>query len=247
MTATAAQDKDIRELQRLAQSAPVATARPLKKQASRAARLEAIDLLSRWSAAGLAAIAGVGVYLAVTLGATYPARAAAWAFMLLCALWVCRRMQSQFRTGAAIAAKPFRWRASFSACLCVLGVAFASAPILLTPSTAPPADLVQAALLTFAGAFGAAVFFSVHLKSAAAIAVPGAAFPILSALRNGDLTTALLTAAAALIGTAGLVAINHLLTSRMKRRRPRTAALRNDFAIAEDEAEGGEDLRQQSA
>lgn len=218
-------DKDIKELQRLAQSAPVTSTRR-RKAPSRAAQLESIDILSRWSAGGLALIAGVGIFLSVTVGRSFPSRAAAWALMLLAALWVCRQMQAQFRAGNELAARPFRWRASFAACLCVVGVAFASAPILLAPSSASGAIAAQTAALTLVGAFGAALFFATHLNSAAAIIVPGVVFPLFAAFRNSDGSSAVFTALAAAAGIAGILAFRYALNTRIIKRHPRTTFLR---------------------
>ncbi len=227
MADAAANGKTIKELQQLAQEAP-ARARPRRKRASRAALLEAIDLLSRWSAAGLAVIAGIGVYLSITVGRVYPGRAAAWALMLLAALYVCRRLQLQFRAGAEISAHPFRWRASFASCLCVLGVVFASAPILLTPIDAAPILAAQAAALTLGGAFCAAIFFSAHLNSAAAVCLPGAAFPLLAAWRDGDAGAAVYAALAAATGVALILVVRYAVANRLSARHPRTTLLRSD-------------------
>ena len=228
MPNTLARDKDIKELQRLAQTTPM-TVRRRKKAPSRAAQLESIDILSRWSAAGLALIAGIGIFLSVTVGRVFPLRAAAWALMLLAALWVCRNMQSHFRAGDELAARPFRWRASFTACLCVLGVAFASAPILLTPISASNSLAVQTTVLTLVGAFGAAIFFATHLKSAATMAIPGVIFTLFAAMRNGDTTSALFTVFAATLGILGIFAFWHVLTTRISRHHPRTTFLRTGF------------------
>ena len=229
MSSAHASGKDIRELQRLAQEAPLRPA-SRRKRPSRAARLAAVDLLSRWSAAGLALFAGIGVYLSITVGRIYPTRAAAWALMLLAALWVCRRLQADFRAGAAMAARPFRWRASYISCLCVLGVAFASAPILLVPSTAPTALALQISLLTLVGAFGAALVFSAHANSAAAAAIPGATFPVLAAWRNGDLSAAGFIAVAVLIAFGVIAGLHAAISRKLADRHPRTALLRAEIS-----------------
>ena len=227
MAEPAANEKSIKELQRLAQEAPV-RARPRRKKPSRAALLESIDLLSRWSAAGLAVIAGAGIYLSITIGREYPARAAAWALMLFGALYVCRRLQLKFRAGAEISAHPFRWRASFAACLCVLGVAFASAPILLTPADAAPIAAAQAGALSLGGAFVAAIFFSAHFNSAAAICVPAAIFPLLAAWRSGDGAAAVYALLAAAAGFGLVLVARYAVAKRTALRHPRTSLLRAD-------------------
>lgn len=227
MSDATANNKSIKELQRLATEAPLA--RPHKRKApSRAAQLEAIDLLSRWGAAGLALIAGIGIYLSVTVGREFPTRAAAWALMLLTALWVCRRLQAQFRAGAALSARPFRWRASFVSCLSVLGVAFASAPILLTPSGAANILAVQTTVLTLIGAFGAAIFFSAYHNSAAAIAIPGALFPLLAAWRNGDGVAAIFSGLAIIAGFAVILTVRRAVSTKLGQRHPRSTLLRSE-------------------
>ncbi len=235
-------EKSIKDLQRLAQEAPTRVRRR-RKTPSRAALLEAIDLLSRWSAAGLAVIAGIGVYLSITVGRAYPARAAAWALMLLAALYVCRRLQLQFRSGAEIAGHPFRWRASFASCLAVLGVAFASAPILLTPLGAPPILAAQAAALTLMGAFCAAIFFGAHLNSAAAVAIPGAAFPLLAAWRSGDAGAALYAALAAAAGVALILVVQYAIARRLAARHPQTPLIRTPAETAIETGNTAQDRR----
>ena len=78
MSSLSLHEKNVRELQELAQEAPAAPQRDRRKPLSRAARLHLIDMLSRQSATGLALVAGVSVYLAITAGRAFPARAAAW-------------------------------------------------------------------------------------------------------------------------------------------------------------------------
>jgi len=221
--------KTVKELQALAQDAARAPLPNRAKALSRAARLELIDMLSRWSAPGLAIVAGAGVYLAVTAGAPYPGRALAWTLMLLCALWACRRTQSRFRAGGKSAARPFRWRASYTACLSVLGVAFASAPILLTPAGAPHHVFLQAAGLTlFAGSF-AAMLNAAHLASAAAIAGPSALLVFLACLRNGDAALALGAGAAGVLCVCAVIAVSRNIAGKAAARHPRTSFLRRDI------------------
>lgn len=220
-------NKDVRELQRLAQETPIAGQRTRRTRPySRAALLELIDILSRWSAAGLALIAGAGAYLAIAAGRAYPARALAWSAMLLAALWVCRRLHTQYRSGAAISARPFRWRASYTSCLSVLGVIFASAPILLTPVGAPAGLALQVVALSMFGAFGAAVLHSAHIPSAAAFAAPGAVMALLAAIRTGDPGAFILPATLAALGLAATLALAEAIARNARRRNPRTAFLR---------------------
>jgi hypothetical protein len=184
--------------------------------------------LSRWSGAGLALIAGVSIYLAVVAGRDFPARAGAWALMMLAALWVCRQLRSQFRSGSRLTARPFRWRASFTASLSVLGVILASAPILLAPAGAAPSFGIQILALSVIASFVTAMLLSAHLPSAAALALPGAAFALLAGFRAADpgLMTAAL--AASLLIFCGLFLTNRILEKAAAQRYPRMSLLRRE-------------------
>lgn len=200
--------------------------------------LELIDILSRWSATGLALIAGLGVYLAVSAGRAYPARAAAWAGLMLVALWACRRLRNQFRSGGAIAARPFHWRASYTSGLSVLGVIFASAPILLTPSGAPGEMYLQVAAIALFGAFAAAMMHSAHFAAAAALAAPAAILPSLSALRMGDMAMLTAFAAISVMGFAVAYGLSKTIAASAARRNPRTSFLRREIGSADIAASG---------
>lgn len=221
-------EKDVRELQRLAREAPIGVRPRRPKPYSRAALLEMIDILSRWSAAGLALIAGIGIFLAIAAGRAYPARALAWSAMLLAALFVCRRLHSQYRAGAAISARPFRWRASYTSCLSVLGVIFASAPILLTPAGAPEGLALQVVALAVLGAFGAAALHSAHIASAAAFAAPGALLPLLAALRTGESVLFVLAVSLSAMGVVATFLLSQAIARNARRRKPRTAFQRRE-------------------
>jgi len=222
------QQKTVRELQDLAREAPASHGRKPHKPLSRAARLYLIDMLSRWSASGLALIAGVGVYLAITAGRAYPARAAAWAAMMLCALWVCRRLRSQYRSGDAISSHPFRWRASYTSCLSVLGVVLASAPLLLTPVIAPASMFLQVASLMVFAAIGASILHTAHLPSAAAIAVPASILAVLAGVRSGDPALFAAGIMAALMSLIAIYAAYRIISAKARRMHPRTAFLRRE-------------------
>jgi len=217
--------KDVRELQQLAQNVSAARRRPRRRRPSRAAMLELIDMLSRWSATGLALIAGLSIFLAVTVGSAYPARAASWAGLMLAALWVCRRLHSQFRAGEAIASRPFHWRASYTSCLSVLGVIFASAPILLTPVDAPTILYLQVAAIALFGSFAAAMVHSAHLSTTAALAIPAAILPALSALRMGDMALLIAIVSISVMGLAVTYGISRTVAADASRRNPRTTLL----------------------
>lgn len=227
MASASLQGKTVRELQELAAQAP-AQRRRRKPALSRAARLHLIDILSRWSGLGLALVAGASIYMAVVAGRAYPARAAAWALMMLAALWIARRLRSEFRDGSRLSSQPFRWRASFTASLSVLGVVLASAPILLAPAGAPPAFGVQILALAVTASFAAALLAAAHLPSAAAFAAPGAIFAVLTSLRAGDSGLLVASLATSLLGLTGLYLANRYLEKTAGRAYPRTMLIRRE-------------------
>ncbi len=229
--------KDVRELQRIALGANEVVKRPKPKSLSRAAYLELVDILSRWSAAGIALIAGMGAYLAITTGRDFPVRAATWTLLLLAALWASRRLCSEFRRGAAITARPFRWRASYTSAVSVLGVIFASAPILLIPTESASAFAFLLSGLVMIGAFGSAAFHAAHLPSAAAFALPGAVFPVIGALRVGEVWTAVAISIVSLIAVGIVAAANKVIKDRSAGRNPRTTFLRREVSPVEDALE----------
>lgn len=230
----------------MALEAPAAQIRERRKTLSRAARLELIDLLSRWSAPGLAILAGAGVYLAITAGRGYPWRATAWALMLISALWACRSIRSSFRAGSGLSSRPFRWRASYTACLSVLGVAFASAPVLLTPSDAPGGLFLQTAGLTLFAASCAALLNAAHLSSAVAIAAPAALLVTLASARNGDIALTAGAAAAGLLCVSVVIAVSRKVAGNAARRHPRTRFLRREIPGWEHAAGAGAVLPRQA-
>ncbi|WDI30475.1 hypothetical protein PUV54_10950 [Hyphococcus flavus] len=229
MTSASLHAKNVRELQELAQHAPIEPRKRKSSSLSRAARLHLIDVLSRWSAPGLALLAGVSVYLAVVAGRVYPGRAFAWGLMALGALWVCRRLRSQFRAGANLADRPFRWRAAYTSSLSVLGVVLGSAPILLAPVDAPTALALQITALALFAIFAAALLHSAHFFSAAALAAPGALFAILTGLRAGETSLVLAAISTAILGMTGLRIANRYLEKGASRRYPRTAFIRREI------------------
>lgn len=228
MTDAAPQGKTIHELQELATQSSTQLSRRRKPGLSRAARLDLIDILSRWASFSLALIAGAGVYLAILAGRTYPARGAAWALMLIAALYACRRFQGQFRAGLALAARPFRWRASYTACLSVLGVVFASAPILLAPAAAPAALTAQIAAVMLIAAIAAGLGHAAHGASAFALTAPGAIFAMLAGLRAADSGMIIAAAATSVFAFSGLFLATRALEISAARRHPRTTLLRRD-------------------
>ncbi|WP_411817403.1 hypothetical protein [Hyphococcus sp. DH-69] len=228
------QAKTVRELQELAQNAPVTRAKAKRPVISRAARLHLIDILSRWSGPGLALVAGASIYLAVLAGRTHPGRATAWALMMFSALWVCRRLRDNFRAGSNHASRPFRWRSSFTAAVSVLGVILASAPILLVPATAFAAHGIQIFALTIIISFATGLALIAHLPSAAAVVIPGAIFAILTGLRGNDAGLLAAAVATSVLGIAGLYLANRMLEQNAAKRFPRTTFLRREIDRREE-------------
>jgi hypothetical protein len=246
MSSSTLQGKTVRELQELARAAPIDSRPHRRKSLSRAARLHLIDMLSRWSGSGLALIAGAGIYMALTAGRTEPARAAAWTIMLIGALWTCRRLRNEFRSGGVVSARPFRWRASYTSCLCVLGVVLASAPILLSPAGAPPSLLLQIAGITVVAGLGASLVHTAHFASAAAISAPVSAFAVLAGIRSGDPMLVGAGAAAAALATTLIFAANRIISIGAAQRYPRTSLHRREApgrSSREDAAMAGSSAR----
>lgn len=230
------------------QAMAVEAARPRRgrrgRGASRAALLHLIDTLSRWGGTGLALIAGLTIFCAVAAGGAYPLRAAAWAGMVMAALYISRRLRAEFRAGEASAARPFHWRANYTASLSVAGAAFGAGALLLLPAGAPEGLALQTLALILAGALGAALLHAPHGRSAAAIFLPAALFAIFGAWRTGGASLAIFGAAASLVaGSATLFLVSWRLRAQAIRRFPRTALIRREAgprkARAADDGELG--------
>lgn len=218
----------VHELQDLAREA--ARSRPRRRRpVSRAARLHLIDILSRWGGAGLAMIAGTAVFVAVTAGVAYPLRVAVWAILTLTALHVCRELRKRFRAGDRISARPFRWRANYTAALSALSGAFGAGALIVLPAGAPSAVAIQAVALMLVTALGAGLAHAAHGRAAAAATLPATAFLFLAAWRTAGLGPAALGfAAAAATGAGALFLFHRYLRQRAVSRFPRTGYVRMD-------------------
>lgn len=212
----------VHDLQALAEQAAKRQLRR-KQRISRAAQLQLIDILSRWAGSGLAVIAGVSIFLTVTVGRAYPLRAAVWSVIVLSALYICRRLQREFRAGAKCASRPFRWRSNYTAALSVLGAGFGAGAVIAVPSGAPPELTFQTLALLLAAMLAAGVLHAAHGRSAAAICLPAGIFILLGALRDVGVAQALGWAAATTAtGGAALALFHRFLRQRAMRRFPRT-------------------------
>lgn len=223
----------VRDLQQLAQGADLRPRR--KRPLSRAARLQLIDILSRWSGSGLALIAGVAIFVAISAGRAYPFRAAVWTLMVLAALYVCRRLAQEFRSGARSASRPFRWRADYTAALSVLGAAFGAGAVIVLPRGAPAELAFQSIALLAAASLGAGAIHSAHGRSAIAASLPAALFIFLGAWTQGGLALAFWgVGGAATTGALALVLFHRYLRGRAASQFPRTGYARRNFGAKTD-------------
>lgn len=205
-------------------------ARLKRRPRSRAAQLHLIDLLSRWGGAGLALVAGIGIFIAMSVGSVYPFRTLVWTAILLAALYVCRRLLTGFRAGSASASRPFLWRANYTAALSVLGAGFGAGAVMVLPEGAPNALAMQTLGLILVGAFGAAMLHAPHDRSAAALWTPAALFCFVGAWRAAGPAFAFSGAAAAfLAGALALLLLNRRLSGQAQRRFPRTSLTRRNL------------------
>lgn len=216
----------VHDLQAMAAKA----ARPRRTRrirASRAARLHLVDLLSRSALAGLAVIAGVGIFVAMTAGREEPLRAALWLLTLLGSLFVARSLAAGFRSGATHAARPFLWRAQYTSALAVVGTAFgAGAVIVINESSSRQLALETLTALALGG-LAASLFHAANGRSAAALWIPVSMFIFLGAWRFDGLSLAFFGGAAmAAAGAAALFLVSRMLRSNAVRRFPRTSFAR---------------------
>ncbi|MFQ5562178.1 MAG: hypothetical protein ACE5FO_01275 [Parvularculaceae bacterium] len=228
MTPTASEPKSVHDLQALAREAARAKTQK-RKGLSRAAHLYLIDVLSRWGGSGLALIAGVSVFIAVTAGRAYPVRTIVWTSMMIVALTICRRLRRAFRSGENIASRPFRWRAGYTASLCVLGASFGAGAVLVLPSGAPDGLVFEAVSLILLGGLGASVLHSAHARSAMAIGLPVAILAFAGAWRAGGPALAAFGAAAFFAASVCAVFLVWEATVRNAAARfPRTSVIRRE-------------------
>lgn len=212
--------------------------KPRRLRPSRAARLHLVDLLSRNALAGLAVIAGVGVFVAVNAGRAEPVRAGLWLATLAASLVVARGLVAGFRSGASNAARPFLWRAQYTSALAVVSTAFgAGAVIVINESSSRQLALETLTALSFGG-LAASLFHAAYGRSAAALWVPVSIFIFLGAWRLDGLNLAFFGGAAmAAAGAAALFLLSRTLRTSAIRRFPRTSLARR---AADEEDRAGE-------
>jgi hypothetical protein len=224
------------DLQSVAQSADL---RPRKRRngLSRAARLQLIDVLSRWGGGGLALVAGVTIFAAIFIGRVYPVRAMIWIVTVLGSLYVARRLLKDFRTGERIASRPFRWRADYTASLSVLSAAFGAGAVIALPSDAPAGLAFQTLALLIAAALGAGIVHSAHGRAAMAASLPAAAFIFWGAYRIGGPAMAFEGVGLAIAtGALALFFFHYFQRQRAMKRFPRTTYFRREVRVSEPRA-----------
>lgn len=218
----------VHELQAMAAEAarPIADAR---KTRSRAASLHLIDLLSRWGGSGLAIFAAAAIFIATVVARDQPLRAGVWAAMVFAALYLCRRYRKEFRRGDKIAARPFRWRAYYTATIAAVSAAFGAGAFLLA-IPAQGAAQVEIMALLIAGTLAAAGLHAAYRSTALAAALPASVFIAVAALRMSGIslqTFAILAVLAA--GAAALWIASGRIGGMAERRFPRTGLVRREI------------------
>lgn len=223
----------VHELQEIAQNAALSPRRR-RDRPSRAARLQLIDILSRWGGSGLALIAGISVFVAISVGRAYPFRALVWTALVLAALFVARRLLKAFRSGERSSARPFRWRANYTSALSVLSAAFGAGALILLPEGAPTGLAFQTLALLIAASLGAGVVHAAHGRTAATACAPASVFIFWGAWQAGGPEMALWGVGSAIMtGAASLFFFHRFLRLRAVRRFPRTTFVRREFGAGD--------------
>ncbi len=209
------------------------------KRLSRSARLHLIDIVSRWGGSGLALLAGLGIFMAVSAGRVYPMRAAIWLLIMMAAVSVCRRLRNEFRAGEKIAAKPFRWRANYTSSLSVLSASFGAGLLILSPAGAPAASSLTLAAIVLAGAVGAGALHVAHGRSIVAILAPASGFVIAAVWRSHGAALAVFGAGALVAAaSAALFLASRQLQQATAARFPRTRTIRRETDTGGDALPG---------
>lgn len=221
--------KSVQELQVLAAEAAALHPAPPRRRLSRAALLYLIDQLSRWGGSGLALFAGVAIFLSIT-ARQQPVRAFIWTAIMFAALYACRRFRKEFRRGDRIAARPFRWRAYYTASIAVVSAAFGAGAFLLVPAKALGGfGSLETLALLFIASCAASILHIAHRPTALAAGLPallliaGAAFVRVG---PGPLSTFVATASVLCVGA--LVALSGESARRAASRFPRTSFVRRE-------------------
>lgn len=226
----------VKELQAMA----TAAVRPRRRgRLSRAARLMLIDWTSRNATMALATLAGLTVCVASFACRTEPFRAALWTLTVGAPLIVARNLVSGFRSGQAIAARPFTWRGQYAAALAVAGAAFGAGALICVDENSPPDLALLTLTLLMSGGLVAALLQSASARCAAAIWAPVSAFCVIGAWRAEGLWFAIFGAAAAAVaGGCALFLVGRVVTRKAARQFPRAGAARRTLQIDTPDAGG---------
>jgi hypothetical protein len=188
----------------------------------------------------LALFAGVTIFVAVSAGRAYPLASGAWTVMVLASLYACRRLRKQFRAGERSASRPFRWRANYTASLCVLSAAFGAGSLIAIPIGAPAQFAYESFALMLAAALGAGLLHAGHATSGLAAFLPTTGFVLIGVFRTGGADLALAGFAfAAAVAAAALFLLWRFLGDRARRRFPRTGFVRQEVDLADPDEAGG--------
>jgi|GEM_PF-1612790 len=220
----------IRDLQQRAATAAKGTRRQTRNRTSRlsrSARLNLIDILSRWGGPGIAFIAGIAIFIGVTSGRTYPIGASVWLLIMLAALYVCRRLRKSFRAGEKIASRPFRWRANYTSALATLSAAFGAGAFLVVPSNSDPVTSLQVSALILFGVIGAGVLHIAHGRTISAIIAPASSFVIAAVWQSNGASVAIFGATALVVAACVFLYLaSRQLQAKSASRFPRTGLVR---------------------
>lgn len=196
---------------------------------SRAAALDLVDILSRRSGLGLATVTGATIWLAATFGAAEPISALAWLIMMMGALWFCHSYRNKFRSGVFKAGRPFRWRATYTAGLSVLGTVFSCAPLMLASAGATESAMTLLMGVTFLAAATAAIAHAAHITSALAFSVPTAIAILIFSIREFGVGNSLPAASASILLLVSSFLVYRISQTASLRRNPRTTVLRREI------------------
>ncbi|MBT8473375.1 MAG: hypothetical protein HKN14_08700 [Marinicaulis sp.] len=243
----APQTYTVKDLQEKAASGVAKKAIKPSPKPSRAARLELIDILSRRGSIGLFILFAATVLIVLISYSEAPARTAAWAIMVIAALWVSKVFQSRFRSGRSDNSRPFRWRAEYTAALSVVGVAFASAPELLALDPGHGAFQSDLTLIVLFAVICAALFHASHFVASMALIVPFATFFLLGQAKQFPIAPNIPQIFMFSTGFLVVLFTNRALVTRAQKRNPRSKLLRSEVESAAEPGKSDRVLRRQTA
>lgn len=214
------------------------------RKPSRAARLELIDILSRRGSIGLFVLFAASIAIVFISYSSAPGRTAVWATLVIAALWVSRVFQARFRSGRSDNSRPFRWRAEYTAALSVVGVAFASAPELLSLDPGLGPFQGNLTLIVLFAVICAALFHASHFMASMALIVPFATFFLLGQVQQFPIAPNISQIFMLSTGVLVVLFTNRALVARAQMRNPRSKFLRSEVESASDALNSDRELRE---